>query len=331
MPSPSHAIRFEEEPSVRKLFAIIGHPVAHSLSPRFQQAAFEKAGIDAAYLPFDIAPETLPRAIDALRTLGVSGFNVTIPHKEAILPLLDELSPTAQALGAVNTVIAKDGRLRGENTDAPGFLAALEMFLGTNALPLPSSAVVFGAGGSARSVLWALTRLNLSRITLVNRTRERGEALVRSLPFLSKTIPTFALDDPSWKKELPGGPPSPPLTPPEKDTNAPRTLLVNTLSLQAFAGADPPFPPLRDLALASSVLLDLSYVSSLSNEKGLGGLTPFLAMGRPFGAPCQNGLGMLLMQGALAFRLWTGLDPSTEVMEGELRQATGQGDLWKSL
>ena len=316
---------------MRQLFAIIGHPVAHSLSPRFQQAALDRAGIDSAYLPFDVAPETLPRAIDALRTLGVSGFNVTIPHKEAILPLLDLLSPTAQELGAVNTVIAKEGRLYGDNTDAPGFLAFLESFLKVNVLPRPSSAIVFGAGGSARSVLWALTRLGLSRIVLVNRTRERGEALVRSLPFLAKTVPTFALDDPSWKKDLPGGPPSPPLPPPEKDTDAPRTLLVNTLSLQAFAGADPPFPPLRDLSLASSILLDLSYVSSLSKEKGLGGLTPFLAMGRPERVPCQNGLGMLLLQGALAFRLWTGQDPSTEVMEGALRQATGQGELWKSL
>ena len=316
---------------MRKLFAIIGHPVAHSLSPRFQQAAFEKAGIDAAYLPFDIAPESLPRAIDALRTLGVSGFNVTIPHKEAILPLLDELSPTARELGAVNTVIAKDGRLHGDNTDAPGFLSALKRFIEVNALPFPSSAVVFGAGGSARSVLWALTRLNLPQITLVNRTRDRGEALVGSLPFLSKTVKTFALDDPSWKKELPAGPSSPPPPQPEKDPNPPRTLLVNTLSLQAFAGTDPPFPPLQGVPLGDSILLDLSYVSQRTGSKETGGLTPFLSMGRAYAAPCQNGLGMLLMQGALAFRLWTGGDPSIEIMEAAIRQATGQDDLWKCL
>ena len=316
---------------MRKLFAIIGHPVGHSLSPLFQQAAFEKAGLDAAYLPFDISPESLPQAIDALRTLGVSGFNVTIPHKEAILPLLDELSPTARELGAVNTVIAEGGRLVGDNTDAPGFLGALEKFLGANRLSLPPSAVVFGAGGSARAVLWALTRLNARRILIVNRTRERGEALVRTLPFLPRTVKTFALDDLAWTAgiELAGDSPSTkesPTTP----SNA-EHLLINTLSLQAFAGSDPPFPPLGGLSLSRSILLDLSYVSHRTGSKNTGGLTPFLAMGRPFGAPCQNGLGMLLMQGALAFRLWSGREPSTEVMEEALRQATGQGDLWKSL
>ena len=316
---------------MRKLFAIIGHPVAHSLSPRFQQAAFEDVGLDAAYLPFDIAPEKLSEAIDALRTLGVSGFNVTIPHKEAIIPLLDEISPTARELGAVNTVIANDGQLSGDNTDAPGFQTSLETFLATNNLVLPSAAVVFGAGGSARAVLWALARLNVKRILIINRTRERGDALARSLPFLPKDVRTFALDDPSWAEEVHwGATPSPP-TRSSGAQGKNGALLINTLSLRAFEGSDTPFPPLWNIPLASSVLLDLSYVSRRPGSQEAGGVTPFLSMGRPFRAPCQNGLGMLLMQGALAFRLWTGQTPSLAAMEEALRQATGQDNLWKSL
>ena len=316
---------------MRKLFAIIGHPVAHSLSPRFQQAAFDTAGIEAAYLPFDIPPENLPRAIDALRTLGVSGVNITIPHKEAVLPLLDELSPTARDLGAVNTIISNGGRLRGDNTDAPGFLMALEKFLEANRLSLPSSAVVFGAGGSARSVLWALSRREVSRILIVNRTQERGAALIRSLPFLKEGVQSFSLEDRSWQEEINGSGRTSLRDGPKKEEKTRRLLLINTLSLQAFAGSDPPFPPLQEVPLDDSILLDLSYVSQRTGRKESGGLTPFLSMGRAFSAPCQNGLGMLLMQGALAFRLWSGREPSVEVMEEALREATGQGDLWKSL
>ena len=316
---------------MRKLFAIIGHPVAHSLSPRFQQAAFDAAGIDAAYLPFDIPPENLPHAIDALRTLGVSGVNVTIPHKEAILPLLDELSPTARDLGAVNTVISHGGRLRGDNTDAPGFLTALEKFLEANRLSLPSSAVVFGAGGSARSVLWALSRRQVRRILIVNRTQKRGEDVIESLPFLTKGVKSFALGDRSWQEAIDGREASPALEETTKEPKKKGVLLINTLSLQAFAGSDPPFPPLQGVPLGDSILLDLSYVSQRTGSKETGGLTPFLSMGRAYAAPCQNGLGMLLMQGALAFRLWTGGDPSIEIMEAAIRQATGQDDLWKCL
>ncbi|MGC8529455.1 MAG: shikimate dehydrogenase [Leptospirillia bacterium] len=316
---------------MRKLFAIIGHPVAHSLSPRFQQAAFDAAGIDAAYLPFDIPPENLPHAIDAIRTLGISGVNVTIPHKEAILPLLDELSPTAKELGAVNTVTLSEGRLLGDNTDAPGFLSFLEKFLDTNRLALPSSAVVFGAGGSARSVLWALSRRHVSRILIVNRTKERGAALIQSLPFLCKGVRSVSLDDPSWQEVLEGGRERQALTHSTKELQEKGVILVNTLSLQAFAGTEPPFPPLQGVPLEDSILMDLSYVSHRTGPQDNGGLTPFLSMGRPFAAPCQNGLGMLLMQGALSFRRWTGCAPSIDIMEAALRQATGQDDLWKSL
>ncbi|MGC8500343.1 MAG: shikimate dehydrogenase [Leptospirillia bacterium] len=301
---------------MRRLYAIIGHPVAHSLSPRFQQAALDKAGIDAAYLPFDIPPEALSRGVEALRTLGASGFNVTIPHKEAILPLLDDLSLTARQIGAVNTVVAKDGRLTGENTDGPGFLGAMERFLSANGLSTPSSVVVFGAGGSARAVLWALPRLGAERVLIVNRTKKRGEDLLGLLPSGKIRTQAAALDDPDWRKELPRASPS---------------LFVNTLSLSAYAGSAHPFPPLAEMPLDGAILYDLSYASHRPGSDLSSGKTPFLGSGDPFRAPCQNGLGMLLLQGALSFELWTGQGAPVEAMESALKEGTRQRELWKTL
>ena len=304
---------------MRQFFAIIGHPVAHSLSPRFQQAAFDASGLDAAYLPFDISPEQLPQALAALRILGVAGFNITLPHKEAIPGMVDGLSETAREIGAVNTVVSRRGEWLGDNTDGPGFLLALERFLEENRLPFPSHVLIFGAGGSARAVLWALARRPFRAICLVNRTRSRGEALL-NLPILSG-IPdrtACALDQTSWRDWI---------------SNAKNPLVINTLSLRAFAGNEIPFPPLEGLSLSDATLFDLSYVPSKPSGAGPeeGGRTPFLEMGSLFGAPSQNGLGMLLCQGALAFRLWTGKEAPVDRMEEVLRLATGQKSLWKSL
>ena len=304
---------------MRQFFAIIGHPVAHSLSPRFQQAAFDAVGLDAAYLPFDIHPEQLSQALSALRILGVAGFNITLPYKERLLGMVDDLSETAREIGAVNTVISRQGEWLGENTDGPGFLLALERFLEANRLPFPSHVLIFGAGGSARAVLWALAHRPVRAICLVNRTRSRGEDLL-NLPILSG-IPektASALDQSSWRSWI---------------SKAKAPLVINTLSLRAFAGNAIPFPPLDGLSLSEATLFDLSYVPSRPSEGGAEtvGRTPFLEMGSRFGAPSQNGLGMLLCQGALAFRLWTGREAPMERMEEVLMVATGQKSLWKSL
>jgi shikimate dehydrogenase len=307
------------ELSLRQFFAVIGHPVAHSLSPRFQQAAFDATGLDAAYLPFDILPETLPQALAALRILEVAGFNITLPHKEAMVGLVDEISGTARDIGAVNTVIARGGKWLGDNTDGPGFLLALDRFLGESRIPFPSHVLIFGAGGSARAVLWALASRPVRAICLVNRTKSRGETLL-DLPFLSG-IPertACALDHSSWKEWL---------------SSARAPLLINTLSLRAFEETELPFPPLEGLSLSHVTLYDLSYAPARQTESApvQRGRTPFLKMGSSFGAPSQNGLGMLLCQGALAFRLWTGKEAPLDRMEEVLRQATGQQSLWESL
>ena len=302
---------------MRQFFAIIGHPVSHSLSPLFQQAAFDEAGIEAAYLPFDIPPEALKQGLSALRTLNVSGFNITLPHKEIMIRETDRISETAREIGAVNTVISQRGDWIGDNTDGPGFLQALERFLDESHLPFPSRVLIFGAGGSARAVLWALARRRIGGVCLVNRTLERARQLLEGpLPAMIPNRHPCALDDPSWKDWL---------------RESPAPLLVNTLSLHAFPDGHPPFPPLADISLSGIPLFDLSYAAWGPDKKSFDGRTPFLRMGDPTKSPRQNGLGMLLCQGALAFELWTGKKAPVDRMEEVLRRATGQKSLWKSL
>jgi len=302
---------------MRKFFAIIGHPVAHSLSPVFQQAAFDATRIDAAYLPFDIPPENLTAGLDALKVLGISGFNATLPHKEAILPYLSDLSTEARQIGAVNTIRSEGGRWSGYNTDGPGFLKATALFLERNRLSPPSHALVFGAGGSSKAVLWALARMGVTHLCLVNRTIERAILLSESVG--GGAIPdrtAFSLDDPRWHEWL---------------GRAPRPLLVNTLSLQAFKGSGSSFPPLESVDLrGTGAMIDLSYVSGRDSGNSTDGQTPFLTTGKKFAIPRQNGLGMLLWQGALAFELWTGGRAPVQEMERSLLDRTSQKDLWIS-
>lgn len=301
---------------MRAFYAIIGHPVAHSLSPLFQQAAFDALGIEAAYLPFDIPPESLPEGLAALKTLNVSGFNVTLPHKEALLPLMDQLTDAARQIRAVNAVLSDNGMWVGHNTDGPGFEKALMIFLERNRIVLPTHGVIFGAGGSARAVLWALARIGLSHLCLVNRSLERASLLLRTLSGKNQpALAAFALDDPAWKEWL---------------KEAARPLLVNTLSLHAF---DRSFGPLESVDLSrASALVDLSYTAPMvpgrENEPFCQEQTPFLRMGDPFGIPRQNGVGMLLWQGVLSFEFWTGLAAPVAIMEEKLLERTGLGSLY---
>jgi shikimate dehydrogenase len=313
---------------MRKFFAIIGHPVAHSLSPHFQQAALDALDIDAAYLPFDLSPENLSRGLEALKILRVSGFNITIPHKESILPFLDRSSEEVRQIGAVNTVTSytsEDGEAihwAGHNTDGPGFSRALEAFLEQNRLASPSHALVFGAGGSSRAVLWSLARIGISHLCLVNRTVERAGDLIHRPAFASiSSRMAFALSDRKWQEWL---------------RNASHPFLINTLSLHSFKGSGHHFPPLESTDLKKvSAMIDLSYPPAKSPEDILSGetdgQTPFLKAGAPFEIPRQNGLGMLLCQGALAFELWTGERAPVRAMENSLIERTGQKDLWRTL
>ena len=259
-----------------RLAGIMGWPVAHSRSPLLHGFWLDQTGIDGAYLPLPVRPEQIEAALRALPILGFRGCNLTLPHKQMALPVVDQLEPLARRIGAVNTIIvAPDGSLEGRNTDAYGFRENLrEAVPDWNAASGP--AVVLGAGGSARAVVASLIDAGVSEIRLVNRTRAHAEALVRDLTTAGTSISIHRWDE-------------------AREAGRGAGLLVNTTSL-GMAGE----PPL-DLDLSAYPLLapvvDIVYVPL---ETGL------LAAARRRGHPVVDGLGMLLHQGRPGFEAWFG-------------------------
>lgn len=265
---------------------IIGHPVAHSLSPWMQRRFAEQTGMDFLYSPFPVAPAALPAAIRGLQALGVRGVNVTIPHKEAVLPFLEEASAMVQAVGAANTLVFAEGKIRGENTDVAGFARAIGRYTSARAA---GPSLVIGAGGAARAVLHALALVGATPIYLANRTLARAEALaaefdtlpIRPLP-LSRDALTPLLGD--------------------------LQLVVNTSS-RGLHGEDHPELALERMP-KTGIVCDIVY-------KPL--QTPLLAAAAAQGLRCVDGLGMLVAQGAESFRIWTGQLPDTDAVEEAMR------------
>lgn len=274
-----------------KLAFVLGHPVSHSLSPLLHQAAFAAAGLNAVYLPWAVPPERLAAAIQGLRAMeNLLGANVTIPHKEAILPLLDDLTPEAEAVGAVNTVVPRDGRLVGDNTDGAGFLAALREELGCD--PQGLSAAILGAGGAARAVAMSLARAGARRLVLVNRSLGRANRLATLVaahyPDCQVTAQPLHL---GWKvSEVPE-----------------IRLVVNTTSV----GLQPSDPPLFDYASLSEAIAVCDLIYNPAE-------TPLLRAARAQGCRSGNGLPMLVRQGALTFERWTGRPAPVRAMREAL-------------
>lgn len=262
-----------------QLVGLLGYPIEHSVSPAMHNAAFAHLGLDWAYLPRPVLPDRLGEALRGLPALGFRGANLTIPHKEQALAYLDDVTPEARALGAVNTITIEDYRLVGHNTDADGFLAAL-----TEAGGQHQRAVVMGAGGAARAVVYVLRKLGVA-VTVANRTLERARRL---------SVDVCALDASSLGAAL-------------KQAD----LLVNATPVGMWPAVEAsPLP--EGLALAP----DLTVCDLVYNPVE----TRLLQQARLAGAKTISGLGMLVYQGAAAFRLWTGLAPPLEVM----RQAAMQ-------
>jgi shikimate dehydrogenase len=256
---------------------VIGWPVAHSRSPLLHGHWLARHGIRGAYLPLAVQPGRMEAALRGLSALGFAGGNVTVPHKEAALAVVDQADALARRIGAVNLVVVQpDGSLHGANTDAYGFLANLrEQAPGWRAEAGP--VVVLGAGGSARAVLAALGDAGVPEIRLVNRTQDRAKGLASSL---GRAISVVAWDD-------------------RAAALAGATLLVNTTT-QGMHGQ-----PALDLDLSSlpagAVVTDLVYVPLE---------TPLLAAARARGNPVVDGLGMLLHQAVPSFEAWFGVRPS---------------------
>lgn len=259
-----------------KLLAVIGDPVGHSLSPRLHRAAIASAGLDARYVAVHVAPAELALFLDEARTGSLDGFNVTIPHKETIVPLLDGLEGSAAELRAVNTVVRAGSLLVGHNTDVGGFSRALEAV----AAGPPRQALVLGAGGAARAAAYALRRMG-SEIGISARNPRPATGVLGVVDGV-KVIP--------WDSR----------TAYVQNCN----LVVNATPLgMAHLAAESPLPHWPRIS-GDAVAFDLVY----------GRETPFLRHAAQAGWTPVSGLEMLVQQGAEAFRLWFGIEPDLESM-----------------
>ncbi|HLQ66077.1 MAG TPA: shikimate dehydrogenase [Candidatus Limnocylindrales bacterium] len=279
------------------LFAILGHPVHHSLSPRMQNAAFRAAGRDAAYIALDILPGQLAQALEGLHEIGFAGLNVTLPHKEEAFTLVDSATPAARAAGAANTLRRAPRGWEGDATDGAGFLAWLDA-LGLRA---PGArALLIGAGGAARSVAVALAQREPAEIRIVNRTPERAESL-KALVLAAAPLARVATG--AWAGA----------TDREGDAAAGGgwDFIVRALASEEvvpeerrwWGGLKP-----------GGSLLDLNYGARAGAAR---------TEARSAGFRYEDGLGLLLEQGALSFEFWTGTKAPREAMRGALDSAEG--------
>jgi shikimate dehydrogenase len=276
------------------LAGVIGWPVHQSLSPLMHSYWLKAHGIRGAYVALPVAPENFGRCVAALPLMGFAGANVTVPHKQAAFALSATLDEDASATGAVNTLVFEDGLVHGYNTDARGFGASLGESLGEDAAQA-GPVTVLGAGGAARAVLVALIRAGASEIRLVNRTRNRAEALIGALPRKAMIRPVEWGD---WHSGLAGA-----------------RLLVNTTSL-GMTGKPPLELALEELP-ANAAVADIVYNPL---ETGL------LKAARARGHRTMDGLGMLMHQAAPAFALWFGVTPEvTQELREELVKALARG------
>lgn len=265
----------------RARVGVIGDPVEHSISPAMQQPALDVLGIDATYERWQTPLDGLPARIESLRLPDALGANVTVPHKLAVMPLVDEVSPLARRAGAVNTIVNRDGQVFGDNTDVHGFAASLSGAFGELG---PIRAVALGAGGASRAVILALESAGAGEIVLWSRDRAKSERLTAELA--PAPIRPIDADQTALRRELSGA-----------------SVLVNATPLGWRAGEHP--IPLESLAYlpARAIVVDLTYRD-----------TDLLLAARARGLRTLDGLGMLVHQGAKALELWTGKPAPVELM-----------------
>lgn len=259
-----------------KIAGVMGWPIAHSLSPRLHGFWLDHHGVDGAYIPIPVSPDDIETVIKTLPKLGFRGANVTVPHKIAAFNVADELSPAAQAIGAVNTLVSReDGSIFGDNTDGYGFIANLRAGAPTWN-PSAGPALVLGAGGAARAVVWSLLDAGVPNVVLTNRTQEKADIIANDMSGNVTVLP--------WD---------------QREGAVTNTgLIVNTTSL-GMAGK-----PALELnitnAKASTVVTDIVYVPLQ---------TPLLRDAAAVGCRVVDGLGMLLHQAVPGFEAWFGVRP----------------------
>jgi shikimate dehydrogenase len=276
----------------QELVGVFGFPVAENPTQAMIEPAFDAMGLAWRYLTVEVPPEKLGDAVKGARAMGWRGFNCTIPHKVAVIPHLDQLSPAAEKIGAVNCVVARDGKLIGDNTDGKGFVQSVSAVRTIRGV----SAVILGAGGAARAIGVELALAGATKVTIVNRTRDRGESLASQIAERTGIATEFV----PWT--------GPYAVPPE--TN----LLVNATSIGLFPDVNA-IPPIDTNSLHPGLLV----CDVIPNPP----LTPFLKAAQSKGCATLDGLGMLVNQGVIGIQLWTGQNPDPSVMRKALENVFG--------
>jgi shikimate dehydrogenase len=279
-----------------ELVGVFGHPVAENPTIVMQEAGFKALGLNWRYLNIEVLPQDLERAVQGLRAMNFAGINCTIPHKVAVLEFLDEVAPDAKLMGAVNTIRREGNKLIGENTDGKGFIRAL-----TEDAKLEVAGkrvVVLGAGGAARAMTVELALNGATHITVVNRDQARGEALVK---LLNENTPVKA-EFVHWTEAY--------VVPEDTD------ILANATSIGLY-------PNVKDRPNLeyNSIKPNMIVCDVIPNPPH----TPFLQAAETRGAKTLDGLGILVYQGAIAFKMWTGFEPDVRVMREALENVFQPG------
>lgn len=273
-----------------ELVGVLGTPVAENPTGAMQEAAFAAAGLNWRYLTMEVQPENLATAVAGAKALGFQGFNLTIPHKVAVIPLLDALSHEADLIGAVNTVRREGDHWIGENTDGKGFLRALTEDAKRD--PRGAKAVLLGAGGAARAIAAELLLAGLSELTVVNRSAGRGQAMVEDLVERTEGNVRF-VEWPEPVYEVPEG----------------VDFLINATSVGLYPNVEA--MPAVDLARASKTMLVADAVFNPA-------VTRLLEVAQARGFATLDGLSMLVYQGVIGFEIWTGAKAPEAVMKAAL-------------
>ena len=267
-----------------KVLGLLGWPVEHSLSPAMHNAAFKHLGLDCCYLTFPVKPELLKDAVKAVRALNLAGVNVTMPHKENVIPLLDKVDADASFIGAVNTIVNSNGKLIGYNTDGRGFMRSLsEAQISLN----KKNVLILGAGGASRAIGFYLAK-KASALFIYDIDRKKAGKLIRDLNKMRKNVFPFSFQPSAFSHQL-------------HDID----IIINATPLGLKKGD--PLPVDINLLKPRHVVCDLIYKN-----------TPLLQRASRKGCRTLDGLGMLLWQGVFAFELWTGKKPPVEVMRKAL-------------
>ena len=272
---------------MKKWYAVVGDPIAQSMSPVMHDQWMDDNALDATYIPIHATAENLEQTISSLRTLGCSGWNVTVPHKQAILPFLDEVDESAKVMNAVNTVYQTEhGKLIGANTDGAGFVKSLQEFTDSVKGPV----LLIGAGGAARGIAFALQSAGYGPLYFTNRTASRAAELATAMD----DGHAVSIEDAEQRLAEFG-------------------LIVQTTSVgMNFAQSGVPLDP-KNVA-SGAVVADIIY-NPLETE--------FLQQAKQAGAQTMNGVGMFVHQGALAFEKWTGVYPDTKTMINTITMKVG--------